>query len=108
MKLFYDHLVVIHEIHSEVEQMELDEVEKEAMVNIIDDLVAHTIVHKILDHLHEDQHEVFLKYFHKAPHDNEILTYLKGHVPDIETRIKDAADKVKYELIKLVRGHQLG
>ena len=108
MKLFYDHIVVIHEIHSQIEEMMVDEAEKEALVQIIEDLVQHTVLHKILDHLHEDKHEIFLTRFQQAPHDTELIDYLRSHVPDIETRIKDAADEVKYELISLIRQHGSG
>jgi hypothetical protein len=77
--------------------------EKVTIVELIEDTMHHKIIHRILEHLHEDHHEDFLEKFHSSPHDEELLNYLKKHVPDIERRIKEAADEVKYELLKTIR-----
>jgi len=103
MHIFYDHIILIHEVYSEVESLPLGSEEKREMVEMIEETIHHKIVHRILDHLDEEHHEVFIERFHESPHDKELLKYLKEYIPDVESKIKDAADEVKYDLLKTIR-----
>ncbi|MFC1653339.1 hypothetical protein ACFL1M_00650 [Patescibacteria group bacterium] len=103
MSVFYDHIIHIHHVHSEVETLPTTDNHKQELIEIIEETVHHKIIHKILDHLHTDHHELFLERFHTYPNDETILGYLKKYVPDIEHHIKEAAEEVKYELLKSIR-----
>ena len=105
MNIFYDHIILIHEIHSEVEMLDVSEKDKKEMVQLIEETVHQRILHSILDHLHKDHHEEFLTRFQAAPQDGALLDFLREKVADIEERIKEAAEEIKYELLKEVRRH---
>ncbi len=103
MKLFYSHLILIHEVHHQLESLPIKDSKKEELINLIEETVHHKILHSILDHLPTKHHENFLVHYHSSPYDLEILTFLKRHDPEIEDKIKQAAEEVKYDLIKTIR-----
>ena len=103
MTIFYDHIIHIHHIHSEIEELPLSKGEKNQLIQTIEEIVHHKIIHKILDRLHVDHHELFLERFHTYPDDHTILDYLKRYVPDIEDHIKEAAEEVKFDMLKTIR-----
>jgi hypothetical protein len=100
---FYDHIILIHHVHSEVEALAIPNSEKQALIDLVEETVHHHILKRILDRLHHDRHREFLDRFHASPHELALLDYLTNHVPDIEDQIKQAADEVKYDLLKTIR-----
>ena len=103
MIVFYDHIIQVHHIHSEIEELSLSKKEKKSLVETIEEIVHHKIIHRILDRLHIDHHELFLERFHTYPDDHTILDYLKKYVPDIEHHISEAAEEVKFDMLKTIR-----
>lgn len=103
MSFFYDHIILIHHVHEEVESLPSQDHEKQELIDLIEETVHHHVINRILDKLHEDHHREFLSKFHSDPSDLEIIQHLKHHVPDIEYHIKAAADEIKYELLKTIR-----
>lgn len=99
-RLFYDRVIEIESIWAELDGMELDEGQKEELREIIDDILRHKIMDRILETLPEDHHEEFLELVHKRPHDEGIVDYLKEKIEDIEDRLKLAAREFKTELAK--------
>ena len=99
-KIFYDHLVLREEIIVVLDQHELSTEEREELVQLVDETLHHQVLDTILTHLPAEKHEEFLALFHQAPHDLQLLEYLKTETKiDIEGKIKETAAKTKKELL---------
>jgi hypothetical protein len=103
-KIFYDHLVNIEEVTSQFKHLTV--VEKEELIEIVDENIHHGILDVILKNLSQEKHEEFLIKFHHGPHDPDLLEYLRKDVEDIEKIISDEAVKIKKELLKEIKNAQ--
>lgn len=79
-KLFFDHLAVFEEIEGKIDSAAKTAEEREELWAIMDALVHHKALGFILDKLPQDYHNQFLEMFHKAPHDEAILDFLKDKI----------------------------
>lgn len=102
-KIFYDPIIEIKYIYSEIEQLPLSNADKEEIVQLIEDTLHHHINHRILEVLDEEHHPIYLDHLTRAPHDEEVLKFLKDKVDEIEEHIKQAAEDLKYDLLKIIR-----
>lgn len=101
-KIFYDHLVVIEELYTEIDS--LDTKSRREVLDLMDETIHHHILDTILTHLPKEHHEVFLEKFHKEPHNPELLIFLKQYaVVDIEAAIQKKAKKVKKDLLLAIK-----
>lgn len=99
-KLFYDHLILLDEIDSLLDKHGVDADQRHGLVALIDETLHHHTLAVILDHLPEAHHDKFLASFASAPHDPQLLTFLKERIKiDIEAAIKDQARTIKSEII---------
>ena len=98
MRVFYDHLVLIQEVIVELDQHDLDLEEREELIELIDQTVHHSRLDLILSSLPQNKHREFISKFQAAPYDMALLEYLRVDTPDIETRIKNHAGKLKSDL----------
>lgn len=103
-KIFYDHLVVFEEVEIALSKQKLSPKEKAENSQIIEEIVHHRIVTRILTHLPKEHHKEFLERFQKAPHDKKTLHFLKEKVSDIEDQITDEVDRLKRELLDDIGG----
>lgn len=107
-KIFYDHLIVFEEIEVELDKLELSREEREEIDQLIEELVHHHVVERILDHLPREHHEEFLDKFHAVPHDPALLHYINKRIDEsVEVHIKDEMKKLKKEILKDVKNHLL-
>ena len=99
-KIFYDHLINIEEIVLELDGYELTFEEKDEFINLIDGTLHHHTLQVILDLLPQEHHQDFLDQFYQAPHDQNLITYLKEKITDeIEKRIEEKAVEIKKEIL---------
>ena len=103
MTVFYDHIIQIHHIHSEIEELSLSKKEKMSLIDTIEEIVHHKIIHRIRtpSALYSGDHGG--GGFNTYPDDHTILDYLKRYVPDIEDHISEAAEEVKFDMLKTIR-----
>lgn len=107
MKLFYDHLVMIDDVVSEIELLEVDVSTKEKAKKTVDEIINHHIFIHILNLLPSKHHEEFLKRFHKKPHDITHLNFIQRNIQvDIQSEIILLSQKVKRELKKEIKKHR--
>lgn len=99
-KLFYDHLISIHEVLGELDKHKLSHDEKVDIVKTIDTTIHYQVIETILTHLPSDKHQEFIDNFHKKPHDKKHLKYLKEHKEDIEVEIQKKVKKTTREILK--------
>ncbi|KKU55891.1 hypothetical protein A3H89_02435 [Candidatus Amesbacteria bacterium RIFCSPLOWO2_02_FULL_48_11] len=99
-KIFYDHLVIREDITAVLDSYDLDPVEREELVGLIDSHLHHHILNIILNHLPKSHHADFISRVIAAPHDTQILEFVRSKVSvDIEEEIKSHAAKIKTDLL---------
>lgn len=98
-KLFYDHLIEFEEIEIELTNLKLAGQEKEEIHQMIEESVHYRVMRRILDHLPAEHHQEFLDRFHQAPYHEDLLTFLKEKVENIEELIKEEISFLKKELL---------
>jgi hypothetical protein len=103
-KIFYDHLIRIEEVIVELDGDSLEATEKEELISLIDDTFHHHTLNLILSQLPPEHHEKFLSRFHEAPHDPELLAFLKETIKDdVEELIRTEAAKIKKEILEDIK-----
>ena len=108
-KLFFDHLVVLEEVDSEIKGISKNEEEKAELWHLVDDIVNHKVMIAILDRLPLEHHEEFLTGFHEAPHDERHLHFVNSLVDEnIEETIKKEIADLKEDLLKEIRSLKKG
>lgn len=75
--LFYDHLLPLDEIKTNIDEVAESREEKEELWKIVDEIVHHKVMGCVLDELPSEHHEDFMQKFHKAPYDQELIKYLQ-------------------------------
>src|SRR3989344_5553217 len=98
-KVFFDHLIYLEEIEVEIKNISRSPEEKEEMWKLVDDIVNHRVIIRLLDHLPIEHHEDFLSSFQERPHDENHLHFLKDKIEnDVEKIIKSEVESLKQEL----------
>ena len=104
MTYFYDHLVLIEEITSELDVYDLPPEERAEIMGLIHHTTHQHILNVILNHLPRQHHENFLAKFQTTPHDPELLALLKKEIKtDIISEIRIQAARIKKELLAEIK-----
>jgi len=105
-KLFYDHLIVIEEIATVLDEHRLKPDERAKILELMDTTLQNEILDVIFTYLPREKHEEFLEKFHAAPHDARLMQYLKDNsAVNIELAILDRANKTKRRLLAQIKKH---
>lgn len=103
-KTFLDHLIILEEITSELAVYDLPSDEQEEILGLINHTTHQHILNVILNHLPKEHHENFLTKYQAAPHDPELLAFLKKEIKsDIESEIRIQAKKIKAEILSEIK-----
>ena len=102
-KHFFSHLVEIDTIHLELEELDLESAQKEEIKKLIEDSLYHTILDAILSELTEEDKKTFLSHIVEDNHD-KIWKLLNTKIENIDDKIKQAAEAIKKEIRKDIRG----
>ena len=103
-KLFFDHLVVLEEVDSEIKKIAETKEEREELWGLIDESVHHRVLDAILDKLPHSHHEEFLEKFHKSPHDETLMDYLKEKIGEnIEEILKAEIGDLAFGILSDLR-----
>lgn len=86
----------------ELEELELDEEEREELQEMIGTNLHHAILEAVLDELSEEDKIIFLQHMAHGNHD-KVWDHLKGKIENIEDKIKATADSLMGELEKDIR-----
>lgn len=101
-KLFYDHLLVLEEVEVEIKKTASSKEEKEELWGLVDGIVTHKVIGKVLDKLPRENHEEFLEIFHKCPHDEEVIFgYLRKKThKDIEKELQRELENISSDILR--------
>lgn len=103
-KIFYDKLIVLEEIEVEINQLGLEHDEKKELEHLIDEIIHHRIIDRVLSHLPPQHHEEFLQRFHAAPYDHTLIDYINARVDRrVEEVIHEEVQKLKAEILEDIK-----
>ena len=104
-KIFYDRLIVFEEVEAEIKNIAKTSEEKEELWSEIDEIIHHKLMGCVLEKLPHEHHNEFMKKFEKSPDDEGLFTFLNEKVgEDIEEFLKIETEKLKTELLQLIKG----
>lgn len=104
-KVFYDHLIVLKEIDVFIKKSAATPEEREELWELVDEIIHHKVFDTILGQLPAHHHNDFLERFHKAPHDESLMDYLKEKIGDnIEGLIKQEIGDLGASLLTDIKG----
>ncbi len=100
-KLFYDNLLNLEELETIIKKSSKTQEEREELWGLVDEILNHKVLEKILDKLPEENHIEFLELYHKCPHDEiAVFAYLKGKSGEnIIDEIKEDLKKISEEIL---------
>lgn len=105
-KLFYDHLVLIEEIWTEVDIITIPDHEKKQAKKMVDEYVQQKVITYILDILPMSLHEEFLQKVYATPHDIKHLKFLEEKLDrDIQSDLVKLGADLKKEIRSLLKQH---
>lgn len=100
-KIFYDRFIEFEEIEIELQSAGLSLEEKRELEQLIDEMVHHRVLDRLLTHLPKEHHQEFLQKFHKSPFDESLINYLNERIKDsVEKHIKEEVGKLKKEILE--------
>lgn len=89
-KLFFDYLVILDDVESEIKDIAESEDERHELWQIVDETINNRVLELLLDKLEEEHHDEFLERFHGAPYDESLILFLNHRIGgNIENIIKD-------------------
>jgi hypothetical protein len=92
--LFYDHLFPCEKVEITLSKLSLSSGERIEIIEIVEETIHTKTLHIILEHLPQEHHEGFLHRFHRSPHDETHLIFLRQHAhPEIEGYIREELEK---------------
>ena len=98
MSVFYDHLVGLDDIHSELADYNLSLREHYDLLNTVDSALNHEVLNVILLVLPVEYHEYFVKEFNDRPADQNHLVFLRQFDPQIDQKIQETAHRTKFRI----------
>lgn len=99
-KLFFDHLILVDEVASQLDQFNLEPEDRAELLSLIDQTLHHHTLNVIFNLLPPEKHADFVGMYKTGPADVKLLAYLKKEIKeDIEAEIKKQADRVKKEIL---------
>lgn len=99
-KVFYDYLIDISDLEKEIEKVSSNDDERLELSSIADELVHNKVVASILENLPKENHLEFLNMFHTAPHDDNLVKYLKEKIgQNFEEIIRNEIGNLPWEIL---------
>ncbi len=93
-RYFYQHLIDLNEIHNLLNQVELEESERQKLLDTIHHTIHLEVVKFVLDELPKDQHHEFLATYDKRPTDNGIIVFLRRSITNLDHRLQHIIHQV--------------
>jgi hypothetical protein len=103
-KLFFDNIIVFEEVESAIKNAASSTEELNELRGLVDGIINHKVVEKVLDKLPKEHHEGFLTLFHKCPHDEvavfEYINEKSGRDvrEELENDLKSISSDILHEL----------
>ncbi len=98
--IFYDRLIILEGLDKKIKKLVSSNEEIQEIWTMVEELIHHRVLGCILDNLPDHHHPEFLEKFHKSPHDEKLLDFLKEKIDrDMEKVIKNEVKLLKKEIL---------
>ena len=98
MKTFYEHLVEIDFLHTELNSLDLKPEEKKELLTHVHSSIHYTVLGVVLSELPEKDKEIFIEHLKHERH-SELWQHLLENTQGIEEKIRDSARAIAHEFI---------
>jgi hypothetical protein len=106
-KVYYDHLIILEEVEIEVRNLPNEKEEKMELEHMIEEIIHHKVMERVLNHLPRQNHAEFLDKFTQKPFDHGLISYIDEKIEEsIEKHISDEIGKLKKELLQDIKKHK--
>lgn len=103
-RVFYDRFIILEEIDVELDNLGLETEERQELNQLIDEMIHHRVLDRILTHLPKKHHTEFLERFHKAPYDESLIDYLNEKVErSVEEHVREEMEKLRKEILEDIK-----
>lgn len=100
-RIFYDKYIVLEGVEVELDKLEMDREERQELEHLIDEMIHHRVMDRLLTHLPRHHHAEFLDRFHKAPYDEALIRYLDQRIEkSVKEHIEEEIEKLKKEILE--------
>jgi len=102
-KIFYDKLTNLKKVEKKIKKVARTPEEREELYQLVDDILHHRVLGKILEKLPESHHSEFLDEFKKKPHDESLFEFLGKRIEgDVKEFIKSEIHALAVELLLII------
>jgi len=103
-QLFFDHLILVDEVATQLDEFDLDPEDRTELLSLIDQTLHHHTLNVIFNLLPAEKHADFVNMYKAGPADKKLLAYLKKEIKaDVEVEIRKQAERVKREILTEIR-----
>lgn len=100
MKYFYSHIIEIETVVSQLDEIDLNQDQKNHLAYLVDTTIHHTVLDTIFAQLPVEEHAYFVEKLKMNPEDKEIMDFLISKLDNIENQIIRSVEELKKELHK--------
>lgn len=100
-KIFYDHFIKLEEVEVEFDKLEMEPEEREEIEHLIEEMIHHRVMDRLLTYLPKHHHAEFLDRFHKMPYDESLIRYLDEKIEKtVKEHVEEEMEKLKREILE--------
>lgn len=107
-KIFYDQYIFLEELETELDSCDFEREERDEIDSLIEEMIHHRVLDRLLVNLPKEHHEEFLKKFHSAPYNEDLIAYINSKIESsVEEHVKDEMAKLKKEILEDIKKHKI-
>lgn len=108
-KIFYDHFIKLEEVEIEFDKLQIEPEEREELEHLIEEMIHHRVIDRILTHLPRHHHAEFLDRFHTRPYDPNLIQYLDQRIEkSVKEHVEEEMEKLKKEILEDLKSSKKG
>ena len=100
MKYFFSKSIVIEELVTELDTLDLSDRERHHLAGLIDSSLYNVILDEVLSNLSGEDKKLFLKKLSENPEDEKLMDFLGERIDNIEEKVKLVSSDLIKEMHK--------
>jgi len=104
-KKFYSHILTIEPVHNKMLELELQDHEREELINILHSHIHITVIDIILSELDEGKKNEFLHLVGVKESEDEAWNFVIAHIEEGEEKVKRAIDQIITDFVNDLDSH---
>ena len=104
-KNFYSHILTIEPVHNKLSELDLQDHEREELINILHSHIHITVIDIVLSELDEGKKKEFLHLVGVKQGDDDAWNFVLAHIEEGEDKIKRAIDQIISDFVNDLDSH---